>query len=105
MSGATATFRLPSGNDLQLIVSLHQSADSALAADIAFRSLQRLTLATAQRLERLFEPKPPDPPELMEIAVPEVDVVSMTRVAGLHGGSLNWLKNALGMGGAGTRTP
>ena len=105
VSGATATFRLPSGNDLQLIVSLHQSADSALAADIAFRSLQRLTLATAQRLERLFEPKPPDPLELMEIAGPEADVVSVTRVAGLHGVSLDWLKTALGMGGAGTRTP
>ncbi len=55
MSGATATFRLPSGPDMQLIVSLHHASDSPLAADIAFRSLQRLLLASSQRLERLIE--------------------------------------------------
>ncbi len=54
MSGPTATFRLSSGRDLQLIVSLHQVAESELAADIAFRFLQRLSLATAERLERLL---------------------------------------------------
>ncbi len=110
MSGATATFRLPSGNDLQLVVSLHQSGNSSLAADIAFRSLQRLTLATAQRLERLFEPKPPEPTEVMELPPPQPEaspgpVVSMVRVAALHGGSLDWLKTALGMGRLGSRTP
>jgi UDP-GlcNAc:undecaprenyl-phosphate GlcNAc-1-phosphate transferase len=35
-------------------VSLHQPLESSLAADIAFRFLQRLSLATAERLERLL---------------------------------------------------
>ena len=48
-----ATFRLSSGRDLLLIVSLHQAADSTLEADIAFRFTQRLSLASAERMERL----------------------------------------------------
>src|SRR3712207_3235414 len=55
LSGATATFRLSSGDDLVLVVALHQAPGSTLAADIAFRFLQRLALATAERLERLLE--------------------------------------------------
>jgi UDP-GlcNAc:undecaprenyl-phosphate GlcNAc-1-phosphate transferase len=35
-------------------VSVHQTAESVLAADIAFRFAQRLSLASAERLERLF---------------------------------------------------
>ena len=58
LSGPMATFRLSSGRDLLLIVSLHQTADSALAADIAFRFMQRLSLASAERLERLFTKAP-----------------------------------------------
>jgi UDP-GlcNAc:undecaprenyl-phosphate GlcNAc-1-phosphate transferase len=54
VSGPTATFRIPSGQDLLLTVSLHQAKAAALEADIAFRSLQRLALATAERLERLL---------------------------------------------------
>jgi UDP-GlcNAc:undecaprenyl-phosphate GlcNAc-1-phosphate transferase len=54
LSGPDATFRLSSGRDLLLNVSLHQTADSTLAADIAFRFVQRLSLASAERLERLF---------------------------------------------------
>jgi UDP-GlcNAc:undecaprenyl-phosphate GlcNAc-1-phosphate transferase len=54
LSGPTAIFRLSMGHDLVLTVSLHQSADSPLAADIAFRFLQRLSAATAERLERLM---------------------------------------------------
>ena len=54
VSGPSAIFRLSSGQDLLLTVSLHQDADSTLAADIAFRFLQRLSLATAERLERLL---------------------------------------------------
>ena len=54
VSGPSALFRLSSGQDLLLTVSLHQTADSNLAADIAFRFLQRLSLATAERLERLL---------------------------------------------------
>lgn len=58
VSGPTATFRLSSGQDLLLTVSLHQSSDSSLAADIAFRFLQRLSLATAERIERLLDRGP-----------------------------------------------
>ena len=54
LSGPMATFRLTSGWDLLLIVSLNQTAESTLAADIAFRFVQRLSLASAERLERLF---------------------------------------------------
>jgi len=54
VAGASATFRLSSGRDLLLTVSLHQASDSAVAADIAFRFLQRLALATAERLERVL---------------------------------------------------
>jgi UDP-GlcNAc:undecaprenyl-phosphate GlcNAc-1-phosphate transferase len=54
VSGPTATFRLSSGENLVLAVELHQSSESTLAADIAFRFLQRLSLATAERLERLL---------------------------------------------------
>jgi UDP-GlcNAc:undecaprenyl-phosphate/decaprenyl-phosphate GlcNAc-1-phosphate transferase len=54
LSGPVATFRLSSGRDLLLIASLHQDAESTLAADIAFRFVQRLSLASAERLERLF---------------------------------------------------
>ncbi|MEO6808155.1 MAG: MraY family glycosyltransferase [Isosphaeraceae bacterium] len=58
VSGPTATFRLPSGHDLLLTVALHQAGGSTLAADIAFRFLQRLALATAERLERLLDASP-----------------------------------------------
>ena len=68
VSDCSACFRLPSGPDLQLIVSLHQAAGSPLAADISFRSLQRLALATAQRLEWLLdEADSPAPPALREV--------------------------------------
>ena len=58
VSGPTATFRLPSGQDLLLTVALHQTESSPLAADIAFRFLQRLSMATAERLERLLVARP-----------------------------------------------
>jgi len=54
LSGPLATFRLSSGRDLVLIVSLHPTTNSPLEADIAFRFIQRLSLASAERLERLF---------------------------------------------------
>ena len=59
VSGPSATFRLPGGDDLLLSVTLHQRPDAPHAADIAFRALQRLALATAERLERLAEPVAP----------------------------------------------
>jgi UDP-GlcNAc:undecaprenyl-phosphate GlcNAc-1-phosphate transferase len=54
LRGPSAIFRLSSGHDLLLTVSLHQSQNASLAADIAFRFLQRLALSTADRLERLL---------------------------------------------------
>jgi UDP-GlcNAc:undecaprenyl-phosphate/decaprenyl-phosphate GlcNAc-1-phosphate transferase len=70
LSGPTATFRLSSGQDQVLTVSLHQPLDSRLAADIAFRFLQRLSLATAERLERLLAvaSSTPDAPGLPVVA-------------------------------------
>ncbi len=50
-----ASFRLSSGHDQILTVSLRQPLESRLAADIAFRFAQRLSLATAERLERLMD--------------------------------------------------
>ena len=60
LSRPTAIFRLSSGRDLRLLVSLHLSATSTIAADIAFRFLQRFSLATAERLERLLSATPGD---------------------------------------------
>lgn len=54
LSGPSASFRLTSGEDLLLRVSLTQAPGPSLEADIAFRFLQRLSLATAERLERLL---------------------------------------------------
>jgi UDP-GlcNAc:undecaprenyl-phosphate GlcNAc-1-phosphate transferase len=54
VSGPTAIFRLSSGQDLTLTVALQQNSDSPLTADIAFRFLQKLSVATAERLERLL---------------------------------------------------
>lgn len=54
LSSPTAIFRLSMGQNLVLTVSLHQSASSRLAADIAFRFLQRLATVAAERLERLL---------------------------------------------------
>jgi UDP-GlcNAc:undecaprenyl-phosphate GlcNAc-1-phosphate transferase len=62
VSGPLATFRLSSGDDLRLTVSLHQAAATELEADIAFRSFHRLSLAVAERLERLFTTAAPDEP-------------------------------------------
>ena len=54
LSGPSAVFRLSSGKDLLLTVAIHQTSDASTAADIAFRFLQRLSLATAERVERLL---------------------------------------------------
>lgn len=54
LSGASAVFRLSSGQDLWLTVSVQQESESELAADIAFRFLQRLSLATVERIARLL---------------------------------------------------
>jgi UDP-GlcNAc:undecaprenyl-phosphate/decaprenyl-phosphate GlcNAc-1-phosphate transferase len=60
VSGPSAVFRFSSGQGLSLTVALHQNAGSPLAADIAFRFLQRLSLAAAGRLEWLLDAAPDD---------------------------------------------
>lgn len=55
VSNPTAIFRLSSDEDLLLTVALRQGPCSPLASDIVFRFLQRLAVATAERLERIAE--------------------------------------------------
>lgn len=101
LSGASATFRLPSGQDMQLVVSLHHATDSPLAADIAFRSFQRLLLATSQRIERLAEDVPremPSPPRV-DAARPAMAVSHLRGAASRP--ALGWIRGALGLGGIG----
>ncbi len=58
LSGPRATFRLSGGRDLSLVVSLGRAEDgSGVEPDIAFRFLQRLSLASAERLDRLGSPE------------------------------------------------
>jgi UDP-GlcNAc:undecaprenyl-phosphate GlcNAc-1-phosphate transferase len=105
-SGPTASFRLYGGQDIELSVSLHQGSESLIAADIAFRSLQRLCLASAQRLERLLSTDDTDDTGSLEAAVvrpPMVPASAPVPVMGLSGvGStreaLGWLRGALGWG-------
>ncbi len=52
----SAVFRLSGGQGLWITVSVGLMADSALAPDIVFRYLQRLSQALAERLERLQAP-------------------------------------------------
>ncbi len=54
LSGTSATFRLRSGEALHLTFTVHQREGSAVESDIALRSLQRLALAMAERIERLL---------------------------------------------------
>jgi UDP-GlcNAc:undecaprenyl-phosphate GlcNAc-1-phosphate transferase len=58
LSGRSAVFRLTSGQEVLLTLALHQDTGSPLAADIAFRFLQRLSLAASERLERLLIAEP-----------------------------------------------
>jgi len=108
VSGPAATFRLPSGGELEVVVSLHQSAAATMPADIAFRSLQRLTLATAQRLERL----PRDPSETQKAVEDAIDLpepltsgATPAMILGRGSGSWSWLRSALGLAAVGTRNP
>lgn len=110
--GPTASFRLYGGQDIELSVSLHQGLESLLAADIAFRSLQRLCLAAAQRLERLLSIPPSvepvaDPEPVPDQSIPEPQSARGVAVPliGLSGpGStreaIGWLRGALGLGSA-----
>src|SRR5581483_2435314 len=97
--------------DMELSVSLHQSDESLLAADIAFRSLQRISLATAQRLERLMAKPRPDGNELAADgpAVPEPSQAAgdatrgAARVAARD--PMHWLRAALGWGPSAVARP
>ena len=75
MSGPSATFRLSSGMDLALVVTIHQTLDAPLAADIAFRFLQRLALSAAERLDWLISARM-SPAE----AMPPVEVTAQSPV-------------------------
>ena len=72
MSGPSALFRLSQGADAALVVTIHQPLNAPLAADIAFRFLQRLALSAADRLDWLTSartspsPTPPPPVEVVE---------------------------------------
>lgn len=91
VSGPTATFRLSSGQDLLLAVELHQSSHSSLAADIAFRFLQRLSLAMAERLERLLEEAPRPPRDAGALALESTESAdSVLQVAALGPVSTPW---------------
>ncbi|MGE3819516.1 MAG: glycosyltransferase family 4 protein [Isosphaeraceae bacterium] len=54
VSGPSALFRLSCGQDVLLTMSLQQGRHTHLAADIAFRFLQRLASSAADRLETLL---------------------------------------------------
>jgi UDP-GlcNAc:undecaprenyl-phosphate GlcNAc-1-phosphate transferase len=121
LSGPTATFRLSSGQDQLLTVSLHQPLEASLAADIAFRFLQRLSLATAERLERLLanavataEGAPlvtELEPSSLPIAPAVGDPARLATSDGLHDESVEsrpgfgWLRGMLGWPAAATVTP
>lgn len=110
-SGPQASFRLFGGQDMELSVMLHQASESVLSADIAFRSLQRISLATAQRLERLLSPPEPESAGLREpaqsashdaarIAPPRAAVEPLVTITVGAGGRepAGWLRGALGWG-------
>ena len=116
MSGSMATFRLTSGRDLLLIVSVQQAPDSTLEADIAFRFVQRLSLASAERMERLFSKgeaaeagfstpstSGPDVPVATPTMARRVDTSPVVEPAALSYASspsarppMGWLRDALG---------
>ena len=54
MSGSSARFRLSGAGDALLTVDLHLHDRTGLPTDIAFRFLQRLSLAISERLGRLL---------------------------------------------------
>ena len=77
LSGPSAIFRLSGGHDLLLTISLHQAPSATIAADIAFRFLQRLALTTAERLEYLLAVRK----EAMQRADAEQETHSLARAS------------------------
>ena len=100
--------------DQILTVSLHQPIESSLAADIAFRFMQRLSLATAERLERLMMPATADSSSLAvhhdTLAAEQQDEsadhpgselienISLEPVPTPGRSGLGWLRGAIGWG-------
>ena len=81
MSGPSATFRLSSGVDLALVVTIHQPTDAPLAADIAFRFLQRLALSAAERLDWLVSARLSPAETMPPVEVAEGFPVEATRLS------------------------
>jgi UDP-GlcNAc:undecaprenyl-phosphate GlcNAc-1-phosphate transferase len=54
-TGAAAAYRLKTGLDLQLEVTVHHREESDFQSDIAFRAVQHLALVAAERLEYLLD--------------------------------------------------
>jgi len=82
MSGPSATFRLLGGRDLTLVVALdhHEVEATLVVADIALRFLQRLSMAAAEQLDRLFAPTPTTALPIVVASVPiEVTPVPTAR--------------------------
>lgn len=72
LSGSSVRFRMGYGEDVRLVVALeHAEGESKLASDIAFRCMQRLSLAVVQRVERLEEEA-----AMVEVVRPVVEVES-----------------------------
>ncbi len=58
LSGPLAAFRLSGQQPLTLTATLPNASKSALASDIVFRFMQRLSIATSERLERILSADP-----------------------------------------------
>ena len=81
LSGPSATFRLSSGVDLALVVTIHQPLVAPIAADIAFRFLQRLALSAAERLDWLISARTSPAEAMPPVEVAEPTLVEATRLS------------------------
>ena len=91
VSGSTARFRLSGAGDALLTVDLHLDDRPGLATDIAFRFLQRLSLAISERLGRLLgDEATADPsgtsPEGLPDATSRDEVAALARLDGVDDG-------------------
>jgi UDP-GlcNAc:undecaprenyl-phosphate GlcNAc-1-phosphate transferase len=97
LSGPSAVFRLSGGHGLLLTISLHQAPGATVAADIAFRFLQRLALTIADWIERLLaeqrEARVAEGPEGGTGVEPKGESETNALAARL---SVHWLRVALG---------
>ena len=100
LSGPMASFRLSSGRDLVLFVSIQQAADSELAADIAFRFVQRLSLASAERLDRLSSATTAPRTEPLPARIPPPRAALDFDPSPSARPPLGWLRDALGWSSA-----